>query len=97
MTGTWLGDVQTDAGSGTPTFVLKQEGDKLSGTYSGQLGESKLTGTVKGSDVEFGFSISQGGDSISVKYAGQVQADGTMKGNVTLGTLASGTWTAKKK
>ena len=97
LTGTWLGDVQTDAGSGTPTFVLKQDGDKLSGTYSGQLGEAKLTGTVKGTAVQFGFSLSQGGDSIEIKYEGEVQADGTMKGKVAFGTMASGTWTAKKK
>lgn len=97
LTGTWLGDVQTDAGNGNPTFVIKQEGDKLSGTYSGQLGEAKLAGTVKGSNVEFGFSVSQGGDSVEVKYEGQIQGDGSMKGKVSFGTLASGTWSAKKK
>ena len=48
VTGKWVFTVQTDAGSGTPTVTLKQEGEKLSGHYSSQnLGEAELTGTVK--------------------------------------------------
>ncbi|MFV8227053.1 hypothetical protein ACNKXV_13975, partial [Christiangramia aquimixticola] len=48
LTGTWTVDVQTDMGSGNPTFVLKQEGEKITGTYSGSLGDSQVTGTLKG-------------------------------------------------
>ena len=55
VTGTWLFDVQTPAGSGTPTMTFKQEGEKLTGQYSGQLGEAPLTGTVKDSRITFQF------------------------------------------
>lgn len=48
VSGKWTAQVDTDMGSGEPTFVLKQVGDKLTGTYSGQLGEAPVTGTVKG-------------------------------------------------
>jgi hypothetical protein len=49
ITGKWTFTVQTDAGSGTPTVTLKQDGEKLTGHYSSQnLGEADLTGTVKG-------------------------------------------------
>ena len=97
LTGTWTADVQTDAGSGTPTFEIKQDGDKLSGVYRGQLGEEKISGQVKGNHVTWTFKLSQGTESMEVKYEGEVQSDGTMKGKVALGTMASGTWTAKKK
>src|SRR5262249_3539862 len=51
VTGKWLFNVQTDAGSGTPTVTLKQEGEKLTGHYSSQnFGEQELTGTVKGNE-----------------------------------------------
>src|SRR4051812_13726272 len=39
VSGTWTMAVETAAGSGTPTIVLKQDGETLSGHYSGQLGE----------------------------------------------------------
>jgi hypothetical protein len=46
----------TQAGTGTPTVVLKQEGETLSGQYSGQLGEAPVTGTIKGNEFTFSFT-----------------------------------------
>ena len=31
ISGKWTFDVETDLGSGTPTFVFKQDGEKLTG------------------------------------------------------------------
>src|SRR3974377_348341 len=45
ITGTWNFNVETDMGSGTPTMTFKQEGNVLTGTYKGQLGEAPLRGT----------------------------------------------------
>jgi hypothetical protein len=42
LTGTWTMNVQTAMGPGTATFALEQEGDKLTGTYSGALGTAEL-------------------------------------------------------
>jgi len=47
LTGTWTAAVVLDAGSGNATFTFKQTGEQLSGTYSGTLGEAKVSGTVK--------------------------------------------------
>ena len=51
VSGTWTFDVQTEAGSGTPTVTFKQDGEKLTGHYAGTFGEADLTGTVKGADI----------------------------------------------
>jgi hypothetical protein len=92
LTGTWLLDVKTDAGSGTPTFTLKQDAEgKLTGTYEGQLGESPVTGTIKDNVFHIEFSV-QGN---LIKYDGKIEND-TMSGKVELGTMASGTFTGKK-
>ncbi|HEV8037893.1 MAG TPA: hypothetical protein VGP62_03450 [Bryobacteraceae bacterium] len=48
ISGTWSASVVLDAGSGTATFVLKQTGETLAGSYSGALGEAKVTGSGKG-------------------------------------------------
>jgi hypothetical protein len=96
VSGTWEMAVETAAGSGTPTFVLKQDGDRLTGQYTGQLGEAPVTGTVKGASVEFGFDISVQGTTLHVTYAGTVEGS-SMKGAVKLADLGEGTFTGKKK
>lgn len=92
ISGKWTFNVVLDAGSGSPTFEFKQDGEKLTGTYSGQFGEAKVTGTIHGDKVEFGF----GGDAGSVKYSGTVESGTKMKGTVDYGEAGKGTFTATK-
>lgn len=97
LSGTWVLQVETSAGSGTPTFTFKQDGDKLTGHYSGALGEADVTGTVSGDKVEFSFKVSPGGEEMTDTYKGAITAPGKMKGTAKLGTLAEGTWEGSKK
>ena len=55
ISGAWDFNVETSQGSGDPSFVFKQDGEKLTGTYTGLLGSAELTGTVKGDHIEFSF------------------------------------------
>lgn len=99
VTGKWLFTVQTDAGTGTPTVTLKQDGEKLTGHYSSEnLGEADLTGTVKGTDVKFSFSASAQGQAVPVTYTATVDGKDSMKGTIDIaGGMATGTFTAKKQ
>lgn len=95
VTGTWAFQVETSGGSGTPTMTLKQDGEKLTGHYSGQLGEAPLTGTVKGNAVEFTIDVKLDNNTVQVVYTGTAEKD-SMKGTVKLGDF-DGTFTAKRK
>jgi hypothetical protein len=97
VTGKWAFNVETGAGSGTPTMTFKQDGEKLTGHYSGQLGEADLTGTVKEQDITFKFDIDAQGTALAVTYTGTVDGKDAMKGKVDLGGLGEGTFTAKKQ
>ena len=97
ITGTWKANVETDAGSGTPTFVFKQSGDNLTGTYSGQLGEAKLTGTVQGNKVEWSFEAQVADDKAKISYHGTLDGDTKMKGTAEFGSLGKATFTAAKQ
>jgi hypothetical protein len=90
VTGEWEFSVELDMGSGSPTFVFEQDGEKLTGTYRGIAGEAEVEGTVEGNEVRFSFESSFG----TVTYQGTIQEDGTMKGTADYGGQASGTWTA---
>ena len=96
VTGTWIMAVQTSAGSGSPTFILVQKGDELSGSYKGQLGEAQVTGTVKGDDVTIEYKVDGQAGSLAVKYWGKTDGK-TMSGKVTLGQLGEGTFTGTKQ
>jgi hypothetical protein len=96
VTGTWKMTVETQAGSGNPTVMLKQEGENLTGTYKGQLGEAPLKGTVKGNDIQFSFKVNAQGQDLDIEYSGTVDGN-TMKGKVKLGSFGEGTFTGKKE
>ncbi|MCI0486321.1 MAG: hypothetical protein L0229_06945 [Blastocatellia bacterium] len=97
ISGVWTFNVETQAGSGSPTFTFKQEGETLSGSYKGQFGEGPITGTVKGSDIMFSVKINAQGQDIEVVYSGKIEGPGQMKGTVKLGEFGEGTWTGKKQ
>jgi hypothetical protein len=94
VSGTWTANVVLDAGTGTATFAFVQKGETLSGTYTGVLGEAKLTGTVKGDQVEWSFDSGQAG---KVTYHGTLDGASKMKGTTEYGQLGKGTFTAEKK
>jgi hypothetical protein len=97
VTGKWVFAVETGAGSGTPTMTFKQEGEKLTGHYSGQLGEADLAGTVKGQDITFKFTVDVQGQALNATYTGTVDSKDSMKGKVELAGLGDGTFTAKRQ
>ncbi|HLF84624.1 MAG TPA: hypothetical protein VI837_10655 [Blastocatellia bacterium] len=97
ITGDWSVTVETSAGSGNPGFTFKQEGEKLTGMYKGQLGEGPLTGTVKGADINFTIKVNAQGQDLTIVYSGKIESKDSMKGKVVLGELGEGTWTGKRK
>jgi lipopolysaccharide export system protein LptA len=97
VSGNWALTVETSAGTGNPSVEFKQDGETLTGNYSSQVfGEQKVTGTIKGNAITFGFTTSFQGSTVTVTYAGTADTS-SMKGKVTLGDLGEGTFTGKKK
>ena len=99
VTGTWQFTVETSQGTGSPTAVLQQQGEQLTGTFKSQiLGEVKITGTVKGNAIEFGFEGDAGGQTLKVSYKGTIESPTSMKGTaVYAGFEDKATWSAVKK
>jgi opacity protein-like surface antigen len=96
VTGTWVMTVDTGQGTGNPTFVLKQEGEKVTGSYKGQLGEAPVEGTIKGNDLALSYKISAQGVDLEVKYTGTVDGK-NVAGKVSLGDLGEGTFKGTKQ
>src|SRR5690349_3224787 len=78
LNGTWIFSVETDAGTGTPTVTIKQDGEKISGHYSSAtFGEVDFTGTLKGTAFEFKFGSADVGE---VVYKGTAENSNAIKG-----------------
>jgi hypothetical protein len=98
VTGAWAFEVQTEAGTGTPLVTFKQDGERLTGHYSSSvLGEAELSGSIKGTAIEFTVEASVQGNAITVTFTGTVDDAGTMKGKVSFAGLGEGTFTGKRK
>jgi hypothetical protein len=97
VAGKWALTVETQAGTGTPSVEFTQDGETLTGNYSSQVfGEQKVTGTIKGNAITFGFKASFQGNDVTVTYTGTVDGS-TMEGKVMLSGLGEGTFTGKKQ
>jgi hypothetical protein len=97
VAGRWAITVETAGGSGSPTLTLTQSGETLNGIYLSEVfGEQKVTGTIKGNAITFGFNATIEGTAVKVTYTGTVEST-TMKGKVSIGELGEGTFTAKKQ
>jgi hypothetical protein len=98
ISGTWAFTVRLPDGDSQSTFVFKQEGEKLTGTYSGPLGPASVTGTVKAVDAVFSFTGKNNqGDSVLVDYTGKIVSAAKMTGTVDFHKGPPLEWTAKKK
>jgi hypothetical protein len=97
VSGTWLMQVETQAGAGSPTFTLVEKAGQVTGTYKGQLGEAPVTGTVKDNVITLTYKISAQGQDIEVVYTGTVKGDQITDGKVKLGSFGDGTFTGKKQ
>jgi hypothetical protein len=96
VTGTWDLTVQTRQGTATPSVTLQQSGEKLSGTYHGRMGDTKVEGTVRGNDIRFAVTLRFQDQAFVVTYTGTVDKD-SMKGTVQFGDRGSGTWSGKRR
>jgi hypothetical protein len=100
VAGKWAVTLEMPMGMGTatPGLELKQDGTKITGTYTGRYGSFPLEGTLKGRAIAFAFTMSAEGQSITMSYAGEVAADAlSMKGTASLGEMGEATWSAKKQ
>jgi hypothetical protein len=96
LTGTWVLQVDTAVGSGSPTFSFTQTGDRLEGTYEGTFGKADVKGTVRDNKATWSFTVEALGMPLNIEYRADVEND-TMQGTVTLGELGEGTFTGKRK
>ncbi len=75
--GTWAITIDAPTGPVEATLTLKQDGDKVTGSFTNPRGETPLTGTMKGDDLSVTITAPMGTLVINAKVA-----DGKLVGNL---------------
>ena len=83
-------------GSQTQTFTIVQDGEKITVTMEGRMGEMTGEGTCKGNEVEWTMTRETPRGDFTLVYKATVDGD-TMTGIVSMGERGEREWTAKKK
>lgn len=95
VAGKWNVVLQLESITGHPVITLKQDGEKLTGTYEGRYGPSELKGTIKEKEIEFTVAFVAEGTRTEGAFAGTVDGD-TMNGTVEFEGAGEGTWSATR-
>jgi len=97
IAGKWLMTIEMSMGTGAPTLEIKQDGEKITGSYTGRYGTFAIEGTIKERTLVFSFNMSAEGESVAMTFTGEIAADAqTMKGKAEMGGMGEATWNAKK-
>ncbi len=97
VSGKWTMTLDMSMGVANPTLDLKQDSEKITGTYTGRYGTFPLEGKLKDRAIQFAFTMVAEGVSVTMEFTGEVAPDGeTMKGTATLGDMGDATWSAKR-
>ena len=100
IAGKWTMVLELSIGTSNPTLVLVQDGETLSGTYTGRYGPSKVAGKVTADrKLQFTVSLEAEGQAVTMYFTGEVAADGQTltKGVCNIEGLGEGSWAAKKE
>jgi hypothetical protein len=98
IAGKWSMAMVTSMFNANVALEFKQDGEKISGTYSGRYGVSPLQGTIKKNAIEFVVSIDAEGTPTKMTFWGEVAADGQSitKGTADISGLGDVSWTAAR-
>lgn len=85
-------------GTARPTLDLKQDGAKITGTYTGSYGTFQLEGLLKERIIEFGFSLNADGTMVQMSFRGEIAADGNsmVKGTGAIEGMGEIVWSAAR-
>jgi hypothetical protein len=94
IAGTWDFTLESPQGKNTFLFIVKKDGEKLSGVVKSQRGERPVDNfALTGNELTFTLTIQFQGADMLIAYKGTVAKD-SMTGTAEFGGLAHGAWNA---
>ena len=95
VAGEWDATFNSPGGPIPLGLIFKVDGEKLTGTAKRSRGDVALTGTIKGDDITFAYTIEYNGNPVTLTFTGKVKGD-EMGGTVSFNGEAEDQWSAKR-
>jgi hypothetical protein len=98
VTGKWTMSMDIEnMGAATTALEFKQDGEKLTGTYTGRYGAFKLEGTLEARKIAFTVYLVAEGQESTMYFEGEVAEDvATMRGQGSIEGMGAVAWSAKR-
>ena len=98
VSGEWEITSEGRQGPRTQTIKIEQDGEKITVTMEGRMGEVTGEGTIKDNKIEWKITRTMRDMEMTMTYTGTVDGD-TMSGEMemSMGNRGPSEWTAKKK
>jgi imidazolonepropionase-like amidohydrolase len=95
--GTWTLNINLGSGDLAATLALQQEGERLSGSIQGGLGNGEIANGSAGAagEVRFTIPVTLEGQTVEATFAGRITRN-EMQGSVTIVGRTPGTFTATR-
>jgi hypothetical protein len=88
---------KTPKGDVQATATINQDGGKLSGTLSSQMGEAPVTGTLEGTSLRVTSNVITPRGTLPITMKGNIEGDAIANGKAKIKGIGTMKWTAKKK
>jgi hypothetical protein len=95
ISGDWDLNINGPEGPIAATATLKQDGEKLTGSFTTPQGTVEVAGTYKGNTVTLAFQVQTPNGALDIKVNGEVDG-GSIKGIIDFG-MGMADFTAEKK
>src|SRR4051794_21781798 len=95
VAGDWDAVFNTPGGPQPLKLIFKVDGEKLTGTAKRSRGDVSLSGTIKGEDIAFSYTIDYNGNTVTLTFSGKIKGD-AMSGSVSFNDSAGDDWSAKR-
>jgi hypothetical protein len=93
--GEWAVTFGTPMGVMEFSMAVSQNGTKLTGHLTSDVGEFPLKGTVDGDQVTIDWTLNDGGKMIDITFKGKLEGD-KMSGTAKLGNIGTGAFSADR-
>ena len=95
VAGGWKMTFQTDQGAVEADMMLKQDGQKVTGTLTSPQGEAPMEGTFTDGKLLMNLTVDAQGQVLTITFSGVLEKD-TLKGDVDFGGFGAATWSATR-
>jgi hypothetical protein len=93
--GEWTVSFTAPLGTMEFTMIVAQNGAKLTGHLTSDIGEFPLTGTVDGNQVTIVWTLNDQGKAIEITFSGKLEGD-SIQGTAKLGNVGQGPMSAER-